>query len=172
MFALEEGGVQERAIGLLFLLNSLLIVGAQLPIARSLEGRSRMRAFAVMGVCFALCWVLVVVGGATGTAETAFALFALAFASLSLGECIYDSVQGPLTAALAPEAATARYMAANGFSWQLGFIVGPALGAVVLARAPYLLWSAAAVAALAAGAYALALERHLPAAERTTPRRR
>ena len=87
----------------------------------------------------------------------------------SLAECLYDAVQGPLTAELAPSALTGRYMAVNGFSWQLGFIVGPAVGAAVLGAAPHALWVLAACVCAAAGAFALALERRLPEGAQLTP---
>jgi hypothetical protein len=134
VFAKNEGGIGAGAIGTLVLLNSLLIVGGQIPIARALEGHVRMRGLALTGVLFGLCWLLVVAGGLASSTGRAFALFTLAFLSLAVGECLYDSIQGPLTAALAPKRLAGRCMAAHGFSWQLGFIVGPGLGALVLAR--------------------------------------
>ena len=46
VFAKNEAGVTERAIGVIFLVNTLVIVLAQLPVARLLEGRRRMPAVA------------------------------------------------------------------------------------------------------------------------------
>ena len=89
----------------------------------------------------------------------------------SLAECLYDSVQGPLTADLAGDRLTGRYMAVSGFSWQLGFVVGPAAGAALMGAAPLALWPAAATLCLLAGGAALALERRLPAHARRTPLR-
>jgi MFS family permease len=80
-------------------------------------------------------------------------------------------VQGPLTADLAPQGLTGRYMAVVGFSWQLGFVVGPAAAAAVLQRVPLALWALAAAACLLAGLYALVLERKLDVEHRETPRR-
>jgi hypothetical protein len=48
-------------------------------------------------------------------------------------------------------------------------VVGPAVGGLVLDLAPLALWPLAAVACLAAGAGALALERRLPRELRLTP---
>jgi len=87
----------------------------------------------------------------------------------SLGECLYDAVQGPLTADLAPDWRVGRYMAVNGFSWQLGFITRPALGAAVMGAAPYARWPLAAATCLAGSLGALALERALPTEHRLTP---
>ena len=49
-FAKNYAGVNEREIGLLWVVNSLVVVLAQLPIAKLGEGRRRMRALALMGV--------------------------------------------------------------------------------------------------------------------------
>jgi hypothetical protein len=171
VFAKNEGGIGAGAIGTLFLLNSLLIVGGQIPIARALEGHVRMRGLALTGVLFGLCWLLVVAGGLASSTGRAFALFTLAFLLLAVGECLYDSIQGPLTAALAPKRLAGRYMAAHGFSWQLGFIVGPGLGALVLAREPLALWLGAALLAFAGAAYSLRLDHLVPAEHRRTPGR-
>jgi hypothetical protein len=62
-------------------------------------------------------------------------------------------------------------MAVTGFSWQLGFIAGPALGALVLAVSPAALWLVAAAICVAGSGYALRLDRHLPDRVRRTPRR-
>jgi MFS family permease len=85
------------------------------------------------------------------------------------GECIYDTVQGPLVADLAPEVSRGRYMAINGFAWQLGFIVGPGLGGLVLAAAGGALWPAAAAVCGLAALVALGLERSIPTPCRLTP---
>jgi MFS family permease len=54
VYASNVAGASERAIGALFLLNSLLIVFAQLPIARAHEGHRRMTGLALTGTLFAL----------------------------------------------------------------------------------------------------------------------
>ena len=46
MFAKNEASVSEKGIGLIFLVNTVVIVVLQLPIAKLLEGRRRMRALA------------------------------------------------------------------------------------------------------------------------------
>src|SRR5262244_2657651 len=61
------------------------------------------------------------------------------------------------------------YMGLNNMSWQVGFIVGPALGGVVLALEPLALWLLCALACLAAGLYAVSLEGTNPDDLRRTP---
>ena len=169
VYARDEAGVSERTIGLLFLVNSLLIVGLQVRIARAQRGHRRMRALALMGGLFACGWLLVLLAGSAAgvVASTGFLLGAMAI--ISIAECLYDSVQGPLTADLADESLTGRYMAVNGFSWQLGFIVGPALGAMLLAAEPVSLWICAATLCVLGSLLALRLERRLPSRVRLTP---
>ena len=149
VFARNDAGIAERGIGALFLVNSVLIIGAQLPVARAVEGRSRARMLALMAGCFALCWLLVL--------GRSYAFLLAAVCVLSLGECLYDSVRSPLVADLAPPGLSGRYLASAGVSWQLGFVVGPATGAALLGVSPYLLWPAATSVCTAAALAALAL---------------
>lgn len=165
VYARNEADLSETAIGALFLLNSATIIVFQLPTARAVEGRRRMRALALMGLLFALCWSLVFAGAYIGPT---LALVAAGIVAMSLGECIYDSIQGPLVSDLAPADLLSRYMAVSGFSWQLGFIVGPALAGAVLGADPDALWPLMSGLCLAGAAYALVLERQLPEGVRRT----
>jgi MFS family permease len=169
VFAKNEAGVSETAIGVVFFVNTLVIVLAQLPVAKALEGRRRMRALAVMTAIWAVAWVLVLLSGAFLEAAAAAALFAVAAAVFGVGECLQGPTQGALVSDFAPDRLRGRYMALSTTSWQLGFVVGPAVGGLVLDLAPLALWPLAAVACLAAGAGALALERRLPRELRLTP---
>jgi MFS family permease len=167
VYAKNQGLAQERAIGTLFLLNSVVIIAIQLRVARMVEGRRRMRAFALMAALFASSWLLLIAAPTT-RATIATTVLVLAIIAFSVAECLYDAVYGPLVADLARPDLLSRYMAVTGFSWQLGFIVGPAVGAVILNSAGGALWPAAAAVCLAAGAYALRLDRRLPEAVRIT----
>jgi predicted MFS family arabinose efflux permease len=169
VFAKNEAGVTERGIGLIFFLNTLVVVLAQLPVSKLLEGRSRMRALAAMTVLWAVSWLLVFVGGASLQATSAVAVFSFAALLFGLGECFQGPVQGALVADLAPPRLRGRYMAVSTNSWDLGFLLGPAIGGIILAVEPLALWPLAAAACLAAGAGALALERRLPRELRLTP---
>ncbi|HET8652166.1 MAG TPA: MFS transporter [Gaiellaceae bacterium] len=171
VYAKNEAGVTERGIGVLFFLNTLVVVLAQLPAARLLEGHRRMRTLALLGVVWAAGLLLVPVAGVAVDGTTAAALLAVTFAVIAVGECLHGTVQAPLVADLADHSLIGRYMAASAFSWGVGFAVGPALGGVVLNHAPHLLWPAAAAVCLVAGAAALGLERAIPVRARTTPRR-
>jgi predicted MFS family arabinose efflux permease len=169
VFAKNEAGVTEKAIGVIFLMNTLVIVLAQLPIAHLLEGRRRMPGLALMTVFWAASWLIVFVCGATLESLAAATGFAIAGVFFGLGECFQGPTQGALVADLAPPRVRGRYMALSTMSWEIGFVVGPAIGGFVLDHEPLALWPLAAGVCLVAGAGALALERGIPRELRLTP---
>ena len=170
VFAKNHAGVSEGAIGLLFLVNSVVVVLAQLPVTRAVEGRRRMHALAAMTVLWAAAWLLVLAAGAWSAAASAAVVIVLAGGVFALGECLQGPTQQALVADLAPAELRGRYMALSTNSWSVGWIAGPVIGAFVLQHAPLALWGGAAAACLAAGAFALLLERRLPAHVVRTPK--
>ena len=169
VFAKNEAGVTEKAIGVIFFANTLVIVLAQLPVSKLLEGRRRMRSLAVMTVLWAAAWLAVMMSGALLEAAGAAVAFALAVMVFAVGECFQGPTQGALVADLAPAHLRGRYMAVSTLSWEAGFILGPAAGGFILAAEPLALWPLAAFVCLVAGAGALALERSIPRDLRLTP---
>jgi MFS family permease len=168
-YAKEHAGVSEAGIGIVFLVNTVLIVLAQLPLAKALEGRRRMRALALSAVIFAVTSVAVLVVGEWLDADTAVVALCAVIVLFSLGECLHGAVQNPLVADLAPEHLLGRYMALRTIAWQLGFMAGPVLGSLLLARSQAGLWLGAAAACLLAGVGSIALERKIPARAARTP---
>ena len=168
-FAKNVAHVNERGIGLCFLANTLVIVVAQLPVAKWLEGRRRMAAYAVEGTIWAAAWLIVFVGGWYLTGSAATVVFAVALTVFGFGECFHGTVQNALIADLARPGLIGRYLALNGFGFQLGGAAGRAAGGFALALIPHALWAVAAVVALGAGCAALLLERVLPEQMRRTP---
>ena len=168
-YSKNEAGIGERWIGAVFAVNTLVIVLAQLPIARLAEGRRRMGVLATMGVVWAAAWLLIPVSGLWLAGFAAFALIAFAAAVFGIGECLHGAVQAPLVADLADHRLLGRYMAMSAFSWQVGFTLGPPLGGLLLSISPTGLWVFSAAVCLAAGAGALLLERALPPGVRRSP---
>jgi MFS family permease len=169
VFAKNQAHVSERAIGLVFLVNSLVIVLAQLPLTKLVESRRRMAMLGLMTILWAVAWLLVFGAGLWLSALAAAALIVIAGGVFALGECLQGPTQQALIAELAPDNLRGRYMALSTSSWSIGWIAGPALGAYVLQLEPLALWPAAAALCLLAGAGGLLLERRLPAAVRSTP---
>ena len=169
VFAKNEAGVSERSIGLIFLASSVTLVLCQLPVAKLIEGRPRMRALAVMPAVWAVAWLTVAAGGAwleAGAAATVFGLAAVVFA---IGECLDGPARVALIADLVPEHLQGRYWALSANSWDVGYIVGPAVGGFVLAAEPLALWPLAAAVCAAAALATLAVERWIPVELRLTP---
>jgi MFS family permease len=169
VYAKNEASVGEQAIGLVFFINTVVIVLAQLPIAKLAEGHRRMRVLALLGVVWAAAWLLVPLAGIRLDGSSAVVLLAVAMAIFAVGECLHGAVQAPLVADLAEPRLLGRYMALSALSWQIGFMLGPAIGGFALAFAPHGVWVAAAVICLVNGAAALALEPRIPQRARRTP---
>jgi MFS family permease len=170
-FAKNHNGVGERAIGLIFLANTLAIVVVQLPIAKLLEGRRRMAAYAVESALWASAWLIVFAGGLWLGPLGAAVAFAGAVTVFGVGECFHGTVRGAFLADLAQPALLGRYLALSAVSFQLGISAGRAVGGFVLAARPLGLWLIGAAICLAGGAWALWIERRIPEEIRRTPRR-
>ncbi len=168
VYAKNEGGLSETQIGLLFLVNTLVIVFTQLPIARLARGRRRMPTLALFGLLWAGAWLLVPIAGATSP-ETAFLVLVVVMVVFAIGQCLHGAVAGPLAADLAEPRLMGRYMALNALSWQIGFALGPALGGAGLAVSPNGVWIAAAALCTVGAACTLAVEGALPSRARRTP---
>jgi MFS family permease len=168
-FAKNEAHVTERGIGLLWFIPSLVITVAQLPVTKLVEGRRRMHLLAVMGTIWAASELIVLFAGLRYEAAAATAVMAVAVALFAIGECLHGAILAPLTADLARPGSIGRYMAFSSQSWQIGWIVGPGLGGLVLQYAPNALWLIGAGVCLANAAYALAVEGRIPAPYRVTP---
>jgi MFS family permease len=169
VFAKNEVGVNEGAIGAIFFVNTVVIVLAQLPIAKLSEGHRRMRAFAVLGLLWAACWVAVSVVGGSVDGTTAAVLFAVVMGAFGIGECLHGAVQAPLVTDLSEPRLLGRYMALSALSWQVGFALGPAVGGFLLSVSPLGTWLVWAGLCAVGAVLSLRLERAIPAGIRRTP---
>src|ERR1043165_365247 len=104
-----------------------------------------------MGLIWCGTMLLIGAAGFWFAATSASALIAVAVVAFGVGECLHGIVHGPLTADLAPPALVGRYMAFGSQSWQVGWIIGPAIGGFALQHSPNLLWPVAAGLNLVAG---------------------
>jgi MFS family permease len=168
-YAKEHASVSEAGIGIIFFVNTIVLVLAQLPLARALRGRRRLRALALTGAIFSGTCLAVLFAGTWFSNTTAVALLCGAIVVFSIGECLHGAVNNPLIADLAPEHLMGRYMALRTSSWQLGFLAGPAIGALLLARSPTGLWAGCATACALVAVGFLLLERRMPAEAARTP---
>jgi predicted MFS family arabinose efflux permease len=93
VFAMNEVGVDETAIGLIFFFNTVVIVVAQLPIAKLSEGHRRRRMLAVLGALWAACSVAVSIVGGSVDGTVAAVLLAVVMGAFGIGECLHGAVQ-------------------------------------------------------------------------------
>lgn len=167
VYAKNEAGLTETQIGLLFFVNTLVIVLAQAPIARFARGRRRMPTLTLLGIVWAGGWLLVPIAG--NAAAGALWLLIGTMVAFAVGQCLHGAVAAPLVADLAEPRLLGRYMALNALSWQIGFAFGPALGGIGLAISPSGVWIAAAALCALGAVLALTVEKALPSTVRRTP---
>ena len=168
-FAKNQAGVSPEGIGLIWAVDSLFVVVAQLPMAKLVEGHRRMRALALMCVIWAASLLGFDAAGYWTSGWVAAGLMAAITVVFAIGECLHGTIHLPLAVDLASPRAVGRYLAFSSQSWQVGWIVGPAGGGFILQHAPYALWPVAAALQLVAGSWALGLERALPRQALRTP---
>jgi MFS family permease len=168
-FARNQAGVSPEGIGLIWAVDSLVVVVAQLPMAKLMEGHRRMRGLALMCLVWAASLLGFDVVGYWTSGWVAAGLMAAITVVFAIGECLHGTIHLPLAADLASPRSVGRYLAFSSQSWQIGWIIGPAGGGFILQHAPYALWPVAAALQLVAGGWALGLERALPRRVLRTP---
>jgi MFS family permease len=155
----RASGLADRDFGWLLAFNSVLIVLFELPLS-SWSMRRPRRSMVSLG------FVLVGVGfGLTAFAHSLPALFGTV-AVWTLGEMIGAPVGYAYVADIAPVTMRGRYQGLYGLCWSSGTVTAPAIGAYLVARAPFAFWILCGVLGLASGALALAAR---PAASNRTP---
>lgn len=144
-FAKGHAHVPAPAIGLIYAVNTLVILLAQLQITQRVAHRNPMRALAFGCGLWVIAWLLVLGASRLTSGWTAAGVIALAMTFYATGECVYTAVVTPTAAAIAPNALRGRYLAVLGFAWQAGFMVGPAGGGLLIDHMPDAFPAAAAV---------------------------
>jgi dipeptide/tripeptide permease len=159
--------------GLLFALNTLLVVLLQVHVTRRFTSpsgitrgyRTATIGFVVAAACFAI---------AAGTGRVlAIVLLVLAVSALTLGEVEVTAGEQFLSTELAPERFRGRYLSVYSSAMSVQQAIGPALVTAVLAASGRAGWSAIALILVAGSIGTLRLAaRHAPArlAEQAEPR--
>jgi MFS family permease len=148
-YATAHTHIATRALGLLFLVNTVFIVVAQLP-ARSVAARlERRHALALMAGLWVVACLLVVPTARIGSPTGVAVVLCVVSVMFGIGECFHAVVLGPVVVDLAPPALLARYLSLFALTFTLGLAFGPSLGAAILAASPDALWlTGAAMAAI------------------------
>lgn len=161
-FATMVAGVSEKIVGYAFTANTIVIVVAQLFVIKLLQGRSRSRALAVVGVIFGLAWAVLGISGLVDGANAAVsAAGVISFGAVfAAGETLLSPTQPTLVNALATDELRGRYNALAGMVWGMSAIVAPVSAGPLLQFGLSGVWLALVIAGcVASSLLALSLSR-------------
>ncbi|MGZ6753113.1 MAG: MFS transporter [Nocardioides sp.] len=163
-FARAVGEVSTRGLGFAFAANTLVIVLLQLVVLQRIEGRRRTRVIAVMGVIWAVSWVLLGASGLVPGTIGATLLVAGCASVFALGETLLQPTIPALVNDLAPDHLRGRYNAVSSASFSLAAIIAPPIaGALIGHHLGSVYMGLLVVGSLVCGALAvLHLEPQLP----------
>lgn len=129
-----------NAIGVVFFLNTLVIVVGQVWVLHRIEGRSRSRILAVVAVIWGSFW-LVVAMSAGLPPVAAGVVIALGFAVFAVGEMMLSPVGPSLVNAFSPPHLRGRYNAVAGLIWGVAGALGPAIAGIGIGSGHGVLWA-------------------------------
>ena len=146
LYVVRDLGVPTSGYGLLLAINTVLIVFLDLPINAATAVWPHRRSLLIGSV-------LVAVGfGALAFARTAGAV-AATIVVWTFGEIFVFGALNALAVELAPAARRGEYMGLFQMAFSSAFLVGPALGVIVLEKlGPSILWGGCFVVAILSGA--------------------
>jgi MFS family permease len=163
VFATGDGGISAAAVSIAFAINTVIVVVAQLPVLRLMEGHRRTTGIVVACALWATAWSVTFLAGQL-TGVSAVAGFCLALGIFGIGETFLAPSQAALVNDLAPDDLRGRYNGLYTMAWTTGLLVGPVVAASALAagRAGPL-FAGLTVACGIAALGAVRLRSHLPA---------
>src|SRR5436190_218997 len=161
-FAKAHTPLGPAAIGIVFAINTALIVIAQIPAVRFVKRMRRTHAFAATGALFAVALLAVLPATLTHSELAAASLLAGVAIVFACGEIAHTLVLGPLVADMAPEHLLGRYLSLYSLTFTGSLALGPAIGGLLLQTNPGAIWWGGALAALLAGAVLLQLGDRVP----------
>ncbi len=148
-------GIPESGYGWLLSLNAAMVVLFQFPITRRIEKRPPMLMMAAGAALLAVGFILY-------GFFSAYFMFLVAMAIITVGEMVMVPVASALTANFAPENMRGRYSFIYGLSWGISFAVGPYLAGLIMDNAnPNWLWYACGILGVAVTLGFLALHGRL-----------
>jgi MFS family permease len=161
-FAIDVAHVKERVVALAFTANTLVIVLAQLVVVRLIQGRSRTRVLAAVGVIMGSSWLILGVAGVVDGRNAVISSIAVisCAAVFATGETLIAPVNPTLINALATDELRGRFNALGSMVWSISGIVGPVTAAPLIAGGHSGIWVALIVGGcLTASLLALSLRR-------------
>lgn len=134
VFLRDVHNIPESGYGWILSLNAAIVVLFQFTTTRLTKDRPPM-------LVMALGTALYAVGFAMYGFVSAYALFLLAMAIITVGEMLVVPTSQAEVARFSPEQMRGRYMAVFGFSWGIPFAIGPLLAGLLMDNAdPRWLW--------------------------------
>ena len=133
-FARAVGEVSTQGLGLAFAANTVVIVLLQLVVLRRIEGRRRTRVIAVMGVLWALAWLLLGASGLVPGTAGATVLVAACASVFALGETLLQPTIPALVNELAPDHLRGRYNALSSAGFQLAAVIAPPVSGLLVGQ--------------------------------------
>lgn len=161
LFITDLAELEEHFIGIVFAFNTAVIVVMQLFVISLVNGRSRSRVLASVGILWAISWLLF--GSALGRPEwAAVLLLVLGISVFAIGETMWSPVAPALLNDLAPEHLRGRYNSFQSIMWGISGAMGPLLTGMLLSGGGGHLWTTSLAAGCGAAALiASRLRRHL-----------
>ena len=151
-FSESHTAVGPAGIGIVFLINTFIVVIAQIPAVRVVARMQRTHAFAAASALFAVSLLAVLPATLVHSELEATALLAGVAIVFAMGECLHVVVLGPLVADMAPAHLLGRYLSVYGLTFAVALALGPAFGGFLLQTSPDAVWWGGALAAVLAGA--------------------
>ena len=158
-------------IGIIILLNTSVIVVAQIPAVRIVARMRRTHAFAATSALFAIALLGVLPATLIRSEFAATSLLVGVAIVFALGEIAHTLVLGPLVSDMAPAHLLGRYLSLYSLTFAGSLALGPAIGGLLLQSAPDAVWWGGALAVLLAGAFLLRLGDRIPDPLRDAPSR-
>jgi MFS family permease len=128
LFVVNDLHMSVHLIGVMFFFNTSTIVAVQLFILNRIEGRSRTRVMASVGVLWFVFWIILF-ASTRMPAYAAVISICVAMAVFAVGETMWSPVGSALVNEIAPEHLRGRYNAAAGLIWGLSGTLAPSITA-------------------------------------------
>ncbi|MGH9019447.1 MAG: MFS transporter [Acidimicrobiales bacterium] len=129
LFLVNNLHLSVHVIGVIFFFNTSTIVLSQLWVLNRIEGRSRSRVMALVGVFWFVFWALLDVSLSLPAGLTVAGLI-VAMVIFAVGETMLSPVGSAIVNEIAPEHLRGRYNAALGLTWGVSATIAPIIVAL------------------------------------------
>lgn len=162
VFLTRDVGIPDAMAGVVFAVNTALIAGLGVPVARLMSRARRGRGAALGTAVFALSFAAFAFLPNLEGVVAIGAVLAVAVV-YTAGELIHSAPAQSLSVQAAPDETRGRHLAVYQLSWSVCRTVAPMILGLLLDAGTWQLWTALALAVLAGGFLLLVAERRLPA---------